>query len=457
MSRSDNLLDINNPARVIQIAGKRFSVGLLWQPLLGLQSIKQEVVEFAQAESMNLAVVYQQTDAQAGFVATSETKLFAGTYSLASVLAEKLGDSWLGVFEVDNDNWVLLAVHDGMIVPGCDLIGTRSEIQDQLQEISLLNPWGMVYLSDEESMLNWIPDTANYEVQTLDQLLTAKKYKKSHRLYEIREGVSKTALIALGAVVGIGLIAFGGKWYMDNVQSKNRQKVSMMAQITKSRQMEADRAMWRERVQAATPKPDWYEKPSSGDFIAGCNQWLETLPVNVAGWALIEIQCKPDAFQSTYRFMQGTTMADFQTAAAQMKHNQMVTDFAVDVEQASLTWPTADWSPRGKQDVTSFTQWSIGWLSLFQLLGIGSELTHLPVSIPGPISVEAVELLGVAEATPPPPWWTTHSWKFSTLGINPTEVLNQVPDEGFVIDLISAQIGSSPNWTWQAQGKIYTQ
>src|SRR3546814_19358074 len=118
-----------NPARIIKVNKRRFVVGLAWRPIDKVSAAAKEARLLAKEEDMNLMLIYSGLATQAGFasVTGNEIKLYKGAYSLAAVLADRFGEpSWIGVFELDDGNYVLIAVKDGSI--------TRSEERRVVKE-----------------------------------------------------------------------------------------------------------------------------------------------------------------------------------------------------------------------------------------------------------------------------------------------------------------------------------
>src|SRR3546814_18540306 len=102
---------------------------------------------------MNLMLIYSGLATQAGFasVTGNEIKLYKGAYSLAAVLADRFGEpSWIGVFELDDGNYVLIAVKDGSITPGYDVVGDIGLIRERAIELKHAFKGATVYLPADE-------------------------------------------------------------------------------------------------------------------------------------------------------------------------------------------------------------------------------------------------------------------------------------------------------------------
>lgn len=454
--KEEALLELNNPARVIEINGKQFSVGLLWQPLSSPASMKEETVQFAKSEQMNLAVIYSGTTVQAGFIAApaDHIKLFTGTYSLACVLADSLGDSWVGAFELEDGNWIMLAVHDGVIVPGCDVIGSRDDIEMHLGDIASMHPWQRVYLSDL-ALVSSFPQDADPEQVALGELLGHKKYKRAHKIFEVRDGISKNMLMIIGALVALGMLGFGANWYWKDAKLRKQAELMVMSKAKKEARIEADKKMWQQRVEAAAEKPSWPNEPQAKDVIAVCRSAFDDMPLSLAGWPLAKASCVPGKLTAEYAFLPGTTMADFYRKVEGLRNINVINNFSVFPDKGTVEFALPEPVVRGEQELPVFNSWVVGWLSHFQMLRLNAELTLVAPKERRPVSQEAVDLLGVEGATPPLPWWQAYSWKFSTQGISVMDILGALPNEGFVVQELSVNAEGGAIWQWRASGQIY--
>lgn len=122
--------------QTIQHRGRVFVTGMLWIPLGNMTSYMKEARQYGQEHSLDIVAIRRTSlMIQAGFVSrTSDVN--KGMYSLAATLAGQLGDSWIAAWAVDadQDRYAIVAVHEGRIIPGCDLIGTAAEVRKRVQQ-----------------------------------------------------------------------------------------------------------------------------------------------------------------------------------------------------------------------------------------------------------------------------------------------------------------------------------
>src|SRR5260363_373854 len=130
--------------KVLRVNGKPFVCGLFWQPLTRPRAYMKEAREIGKRESMEFVAIRRSTIIQAGFVSKHQGAL-KGMVSMAAALACLLGPSWLFVFLLDEGHYVLAAVNDRAIVPGCDRTADHAAVRAKLNEVYGLFAWEKLY------------------------------------------------------------------------------------------------------------------------------------------------------------------------------------------------------------------------------------------------------------------------------------------------------------------------
>lgn len=124
-------------AQILSYHGKSFVSGLQWHPLGSLTGYMKEAREYGRLHKMDIVAIRRTPNViQAGFVARSAGAM-KGMYSLAAALAGQLGQSWLAAWQVPGDEprYALVAVIDGAVIPGYDLVGSATEIQRKVAQL----------------------------------------------------------------------------------------------------------------------------------------------------------------------------------------------------------------------------------------------------------------------------------------------------------------------------------
>lgn len=120
--------------QIIQHRGRVFVTGMLWIPLGNMTSYMKEARQYGHEHGLDIVAIRRTSlMIQAGFVSRS-SDVHKGMYSLAATLAGQLGDSWIAAWAVDadQDRYAIVAVHEGRIIPGCDLIATAAEVRKRV-------------------------------------------------------------------------------------------------------------------------------------------------------------------------------------------------------------------------------------------------------------------------------------------------------------------------------------
>ncbi|CUJ50881.1 Pilin accessory protein (PilO) [Achromobacter sp. 2789STDY5608633] len=445
-------------SRVLQVNGKRFAAGLWWTKIQSIASARKEMLEIGRAEGQNLGTLYSGLDLQAGFVSVppSEVKAFEGAWALASVLATKLGQSWLGVFDLGDGNYALVAVRDGQIVPGSDAVGDYDTIRMTLADVaSMQSDWGTLYLTDQRFVDLF--DGSNISARSLSDILSEKRWDKKLKLQTLSGGLSPSVLV-VGALVALAVLGtIGYLWYSRHMESVELERIQAEDAARLSQQARDERAKALALVDERTIKPHWPALPAAADVLTACRQSMFQMPMSLNGWVLSEITCDANATGATYLRRDGATMLDFQTAAEALRKAQGINSFSLLADRATVRLGLPAKPARGEEKLPKYGPWSIAWLSHLQKLNIASELTHAVHAEPPPPERSLVSVLGKEKSAPPPPWWETYTWTITMNDVDIFDVLETAVGPGMVIRKISVNTESPMQWKWVANGETNVQ
>lgn len=176
--------------QVLLYRGKSFVTGLRWHPLGSVTGHMKEARQYGREHHLDIVAI-RRTPAiiQAGFVARSDD-VTKGMYSLAATLAGQLGDSWIAAWRTDSDldQYALVAVYQGGVISGCDMIGTGAEVRRRVaQQRSRGISFTHEYLPSEFEMGGHPLD--------VEELLQPSNLKREYRLRPLVFGLSKTELV----------------------------------------------------------------------------------------------------------------------------------------------------------------------------------------------------------------------------------------------------------------------
>ena len=448
----------NNASTIISINGKKFLSGMLWQPLNSASSAKREAAKFARDQGMNLYVIYSGMSVQGGFatVAASEIKKCVGTYSLATVLASELGESWFGVFDIDETNSVMVAVDNGKIIPGCDIIGSRAEIHNAARRAVSAFVWKKIFCEDDD--LRSVLGAESADRRSLAEILADKRISREHKIVSPMQ--SNTRMIILLSILCGTMVAgwFGYQWVQKDAARKVAEMQEMARRAVENQKKKTDRALALEELKDLQPKPEWPFEPQPLEVVRVCGDAFSKVRISIGGWRLKEASCTGQALSVSYGRVLGLTMLDFHDAAERMKNEKDISSFMVMPDTGRVTILIDKLDPRGVEELTKEKDFTIRWISFFQgVIGVTTEYREKPKPKPAEPKPWIKQTLGEKEAIPQPAWWDTYTWSLSTSNMNGLDVMKSVPRApGFVIKKIQLNVADDiSGWKWTAEGEVH--
>lgn len=455
MNKNTQPAGVTNTAQVLEINKKRFVVGLFWWPLSKIATAKKEMAKFSKEQGMNMSVLYSGTAIQGGFGSAEKDhlKLFDGAYALAPVLASKLGASWLGVFSIGEDNYVLIAVQDGRVVPGCDTVGNRHEIRKVLEDVYSLYPWEKIYITDESIIEDL--DSDRVDTRSLKDVLIDKRYPKD---FKISADLPGQNLVLIG-VVAI-LVAIGGGYYAFSV-FENRREASILEfnlnaeNVRNEAKVSEEKKKAVEEVNSARIVPPWPNTPRNEDMLFACEESFKKLPITIAGWVFTQASCSDESLEANYSRVEGTTMEDFFVESSRLRAQGDLTSFSLQPDKGAIKMDLPKMAARGEENIGTLVEWQMPWESFFQSMTIKAP-SKLRVHPPPPAPKAWVKAaLGDKESLPPPPWWSVYAWSFATKGLSAIDLMRVVPQaKGLVVKRITLKPGGPDEWSWVVEGEV---
>ncbi|WP_256664637.1 MULTISPECIES: type 4b pilus protein PilO2 [unclassified Pseudomonas] len=205
-------------AQILSYHGKSFVSGLQWHPLGSLTGYMKEAREYGRLHKMDIVAIRRTPNViQAGFVARSAGAM-KGMYSLAAALAGQLGQSWLAAWQVPGDEprYALVAVIDGAVIPGYDLVGSATEIQRKVAQLeSRALTFDETYLPIEFGLGGKPLD--------IDELLQPSNLKRDYALNDINNAatINATGNVNLNGTVNAGGDVHAGSLYLNGNATLN--------------------------------------------------------------------------------------------------------------------------------------------------------------------------------------------------------------------------------------------
>ncbi|MCW7547414.1 type 4b pilus protein PilO2 [Photorhabdus sp. APURE] len=417
----------------IKLYGKTLVAGIIWRPpvtVLTRSNIRRNGI----AAGFTLVVRHRAgRSIQIGYVPKEAGA--PGCYSLAAVLAKAVDKpNWIGAFHLPDGHYALVAVHQGSIMAGRDLIGTREEIEAKLRDTVQLveganGVWNAIY-APKEFESPWLE-------MPLAQLLPQSALRKSVGQLESLTGeMSKHQIKIFAMTAGIAFLLAGGWWIWHIHQQNTQIRVPDLSN---------------EVVEVPPPHP-WLTQPTMEWQFAAWNKALAKVPLSLAGWQVEAIMLDADAVSVSYQRHDGMPINVFQVAAINIfRAGPVISNGG---EQAQVLIPfgqSQSHDQENNDDVLQSTdQALIELMSYFQALGL-----------PSPTLTEGASVL----PPPPPPlpegetrmWanpdWQTYNWTL-TSQLSPDALFSGKPLPG--LRVTSARIVLSDGFPeWKLSGVFY--
>lgn len=427
--------------QTIQVRGRVFVTGMLWTPLGNMTSYMKEARQYGHEHGLDIVAIRRTSlMIQAGFVSRS-SDVHKGMYSLAATLAGQLGDSWIAAWAVDTDQdrYAIVAVHDGRIIPGCDLIGTAAEVRKRvLQQRGRGIRFEQEFLPTEFAM--------GGEPIDIDELLQPSRLKREYRLRPLVLGMSKAELAQLllvALLIGGGLLGWS-QW------KAHEAEVARQAAIAAEKKRLEELAELQKQTGTEQPlqalEHPWAKQPSVTDFVEACSQVMYQLPLKIKGWSFNHAVCNWDQVIANYQRTGNSTahelagaVANRGTATPEIIEQGNVGKLKFDISlNAAGDDPLVDASDA----LNALTSWFHGFSQEPQLQQMQVVMPQEP-ALPG----QAVP------PPPPPPQWRQYQLSY-TSGVLPYDSFNGAPTQGLRLQEIKTEI-KADHLIWSVTGVLY--
>ncbi|WP_411567476.1 type 4b pilus protein PilO2 [Pseudomonas veronii] len=427
--------------QVLQHRGKSFVTGLRWHPLGSVTGHMKEARQYGREHQLDIVAI-RRTPAiiQAGFVAHSDS-VTKGMYSLAATLAGQLGDSWIAAWRTapDLDQYALVAVYQGGVISGCDMIGTGAEVQRRVvQQRSRGIQFSHEYLPPEFKMGGHPLD--------VEDLLQPEKLKREYRLRPLVFGLSKTELVQLSilaALIAVGVIGWA-QWQSHQAQiakeaafQAEQQRLAELARLQKESGVE--------QPPQALEHP-WAKRPSVEDFLGGCSSGIYQSPLSIKGWLFTSAVCDGVQVLSSYT-RSGNSTADELIQATQGHYSDRPAFFDEGNSatlKLDISLPASGDEPL-KEAIVMLANLSSRLHSFNQK----PVLKEVPVVVPIQPAIPGQP----APPPPPPPQWKLFELRYST-GITPLDSLSGAPTQGLRLREIETKYEAG-HLVWSVIGDLY--
>lgn len=440
-SMVDGEVSSGSAVQIVTINNRKFVTGLFWQPLSSPRNFMAEAREIGKKRNWDIVAIRRSLRIQAGFV-SKDAGALKGMYSLAAALAGQLGPSWIGAFKLEGGLYAVVAVHDGSIVPGYDLVGTRDEAVEALQ-----SGYNLFHF-DADSI--YAPSDFDFSPHERDiyELLTPKALKNDYKLKQLTLGLTPRELITVVVmlVVGIGAV-WGYAEYTAYQKRLEREEQIRQEQIRLAQLEELNRSSKQPQEVQALVHP-WAQLPSASDFVLACSAAMHGLPLSVGGWMMESATCDSKGVTTVFKRRAGTTVKQIAIAAEGIFPGEPA--FSDEGDTALLGKPLQ--VPFGGDDPLEPTAAMLtDFTAHFQAADTKIKITEVPVATAPP------PLPGQVQQPPsPPPTWRHFTFEYEA-AMPPGPYITSLPSRnGVRIAQIKVKLNEDDaSLTWTVTGDIY--
>ena len=417
-----------------------FVMGLFWQALAKPRELKKEALEIAERNDCNLYLIRAIDGIAQTGLASSSSGYAQGSVSLAAAIASGIGEkglvinggrvrasSWMGAFDLGNSQWAFVAVRDNAIMPTGDVLGSKEQVIDLLEQNYGLGGWSAVVGSEEigarfhnfvgATINDFLPVKGNGQIK-VDQNLVLKSI-----VFKVNKRIVLACTLLSLAIAGAG---FGfHKWK----EARD--------------QREREEAMERVRAALAAKQPiptklahPWASIPLPRDVVEACEGGAVIL--TPGGWKLTGYNCTSSDIK--YAFKRGRSTISWLL--------EVLPEAKVDGtgETASLVRPLR-FIEKTDEALLPAEPMKLDILDSGQKIGVKVEITEeLPP--PPKQKLPGEQLLSTQEE--PKPEWRTFNFKFGPTKIQPSVVIGTMERPGMRITQIVKHEGQ-----WLLTGAFY--
>lgn len=428
---------------VITINNRQFVSGLMWEPLTRPHAVMSEAREIGKREGMDIVAIRRGLSMiQAGFVKKGNG-ITKGMYSLASALSGEIKEeAWIGAFALPNEKYALVAVHAGLIVPGCDVIGDFSEIRNLLLEKD-----GQPKMMKFDRVFHPVEFDHRGDPLDIEDVLVPSALNKNYALKQLTFGFTKHELMLIGGGLAVLAILVIGYMQYSAYHDREIAAKAVREELIRQQQLaELSAKSGAEQTVKALEHP-WAPLPGVDDFLSGCQGAINSLPLAIGGWTIESALCNTTTLETVYGREGKTTFSDFIAATKGAFPSPPVLMQGGD--RAGIG-DQVKFGAGGDDEILPFDDLQALFTSHLQSLDLKAEIMEVPyVRPPAP---------QVLPGQTPPPLPPLPDWKKFTFDLNsqstPKFIFSGLNLKGVRLTEIKV-VRANSNLSWSMKGEIY--
>jgi len=427
---------------IVKINGKEFVAGLMWQPLSKPRSYMTEAREIGKRDAMDIvAIRLGLSMIQAGFVKKGNG-VTKGMFSLASALAGQINqESWIGAFHLPNGMFALVAVHGGLIVPGCDVVGEMQDIKNLLLEKDSQRK-----IMEFDKVYH--PVEFQYRGAPLDieDILVPGAMRKEYALKQLTFGLTKREIINLScSAVALLALVIGYIQWTDYQHREAVKEANRLEQVRLQKLAELNARAGADQPVQALQHP-WATMPGIEDFLNGCQGAIDSLPLAIGGWTFESALCNAATVESVFARSGKTTFNDLIEATQGLFPAPPV---LMDGAERAGLGDEIKLGAGGDDELLPFAVLQANFTTHMQKLDLKADIVEVPVAQPVIAALPGQE----HAPPPPPPNWKKFSFSL-TSPYTPKHIFFGMNLQGVRLAEVSV-IRQGHQLSWSLKGEIY--
>lgn len=486
-SQSTVMLADTLPIVAVEVNGKTFVAGLLWELMPSAKRFAEDAKRLGAQYGADIVAyrigVGKARQVQAGFAPKRKSDLiphrldegnaimpdtgnrkskkgkkadsqptdgntFKGMYSWAAAVCGIVGDNCLIGLKLGDDLYGIAAQVDGFIIPESDVIVTRDEF---------ITTFTQIYTRGRQGRFSRVIAPAEFDVATEEMsvrdILSPKNVTKLYRLKPLnRWDYSKKQVIGTGLVVAVAVAAVVGAIALKHhygVLKQQQDRIATNMENARKRHLSLLQEAAREQNNIV-PHP-WPEQLGPVDALSACMDDLHHAPLSVGGWLLTKAECNlynkaaPGRAAITLTYTRPKDGTDFRTFAlyASDKFGKPATP---DAHYSVATFDfTKTVIPTAGDDLKPAALAQSDLMSFFQRKQQNASLSREEGYKPAP-----------DEKDPPRQDFTSYKLTVSDATATPSAVIAGIDPHGLRITDITADVTPDDGAIkWQIEGHLY--
>lgn len=412
-------------------SGKIFVAGLFWQTLTRPQNIKDEIRKLAGDLDFNLYITREATVPQVGLLSTADGGA-AGQMSCAAVISKTIEiehgyTSALCAIQLQDGQFLFVAIRDGTIMPEGDLIDSEQEVEKRFTEYQSIGEWPVRVAPEHWGVADSIERSFDSFLPKDDKGI---QYHKWWLVLDLAGEKRRVIKAMLTLVISVALAGMGYQLYQNHQQQ-------ILKDMADAQLAEGERAKISAYANFKIDHP-WASIPPPIDVMAACEGSFRNRYIFAAGWVFDSFTCGVNEALYVW-FRDKTTLASLKAALPDVVSDDLG-------EKATLSVPFALNAPH-EEFLPNTGDGKAAFIEAMQRIGESFSLIEVPVSIPLPPNAGA-------DAVAPQPDYRAYHWTIQASALRPNSMAVYLDIASLrIVKALATFKGGAIKWSYE--GDIY--